>query len=83
MIVVSLFALIGNAVTLYLLQKSKSKEAHIQASMIFTSTVVIVNIGVMAAGALVYFTASNLPDLIVGTIVFVLVGIGSYRILKL
>jgi Co/Zn/Cd efflux system component len=83
MIAVSLFALIGNAVTLYLLQKSKSKEAHIQASMIFTSTDVIVNLGVIAAGALVYFTASNLPDLIVGTIVFILVGIGSYRILKL
>lgn len=83
MIAVSLFALIGNAVTLYLLQKSKSKEAHIQASMIFTSTDVIVNIGVMGAGALVYFTSSNLPDLIVGTIVFALVGVGSYRILKL
>lgn len=83
MIAVSLFALVGNAVTLYLLQKSKSKEAHMRASVIFTSTDVIVNIGVIIAGALVYFTASNLPDLIVGTIVFVLVGIGSYRILKL
>ncbi len=83
MIAVSLFALLGNAVTLYLLQKSKSKEAHIRASMIFTSTDVIVNVGVIIAGALVYFTSSNLPDLIVGTIVFALVGIGSYRILKL
>ncbi|MDQ2863841.1 MAG: cation transporter [Bacteroidota bacterium] len=83
MISVSLFALLGNAITLYLLQKSKSKEAHMKASMIFTSTDVIVNVGVMAAGALVYFTASNLPDLIVGNIVFVLVGIGAYRILKL
>lgn len=83
MIAVSVFALIGNAVTLYLLQKSKSKEAQMQASVIFTSTDVIVNIGVIAAGALVYFTSSNLPDLIVGTIVFVLVAIGAYRILKL
>lgn len=83
MIAVSVFALIGNAATLYLLQKSKSKEAHMQASMIFTSTDVVVNIGVIAAGVLVYLTASNLPDLIVGTIVFVLVAIGAYRILKL
>lgn len=83
MIAVSLFALVGNAVTLYLLQKSKSKEAHMQASMIFTSPDVIVNIGVMVAGALVYFTASNLPDLIVGTIVFALVAFGAYRILRL
>jgi len=83
MIGISLFALIGNAISLYLLQKSKSKEAHMQASMIFTSNDVIVNIGVMIAGAFVYFTSSNLPDLIVGTIVFILVGFGAYRILKL
>lgn len=83
MIAVSLFALVGNAFTLYLLQKSKSKEAHMQASMIFTSTDVIVNVGVIAAGALVYFTASNLPDVIVGAIVFVLVAFGAYQILKL
>jgi Co/Zn/Cd efflux system component len=83
MIIVSLLALAGNVVTLYLLQKPKSKEAHIRASMICTSTDVIVNAGVIVAGALVYFTASNLPDLIVGTIIFVLVGIGSFRILKL
>lgn len=83
MIGISLFALIGNAISLYLLQKSKSKEAHMQASMIFTSNDVIVNIGVMIAGALVYLTASNLPDLIVGTIVFGLVAFGAYSILKL
>ena len=83
MIAVSLFALIGNAFTLYLLQKSKYNEAHIKASTICTSTDVIVNAGVIVAGILVYFTASNLPDLIIGTIVFVLVGIGSYRILQL
>lgn len=83
MIIVSILALIGNVVTLYLLQKPKTKEAHIKASMICTSTDVIVNAGVITAGALVYFTSSNLPDLIVGTIIFVLVGIASYRILKL
>ena len=83
MIAVSFFALFGNAFTLYLLQKSKSKEVHMKASMIFTSTDIIVNLGVMLAGALVYFTTSNLPDLIVGTIVFGLVAFGSYRILKL
>lgn len=83
MIGISLFALIGNAISLYLLQRSKSKEAHMQASTIFTSNDVMVNIGVMIAGALVYFTSSNLPDLIIGIIVFILVGFGAYRILKL
>lgn len=83
MIGISFFALIGNATSLYLLQKSKSKEAHMQASMIFTSNDVIVNIGVIVAGGLVYLTTSNLPDLIVGTAVFVLVARGAYRILQL
>ena len=83
MIFISLLALAGNASCLYLLQKSKSKEAHMQASMIFTSMDVIVNLGVIVAGAIVYFTGSNMPDLIVGTVVFVLVARGAYRILQL
>jgi Co/Zn/Cd efflux system component len=83
MVIISLLALAGNATCLYLLQKSRSQEAHMQASMIFTSTDVIVNLGVIAAGALVYLTASKFPDLTVGTIVFGLVGRGAYRILRL
>ena len=43
----------------------------------------VINLGVIAAGALVLLTSSKFPDLIVGTIVFVLVAIGAYRILKL
>lgn len=83
MIIISCLALIGNTYCLYLLQKSKSKEAHIQASMIFTSTDVIVNIGVIVAAILVYYTNSLFPDLIVGSIVFTLVGIGARKILQI
>ena len=83
MIIISLLALTGNAICLYLLQKSRSREAHMQASMIFTSMDVIINVGVIAAGIMVYLTSSMLPDLTVGTIVFVIVGRGAYRILQL
>ena len=83
MIVVSILALIANGICLYLLQKSKSKEAHMEASMIFTSNDVIINLGVIIAGILVYVLSSNKPDLIIGTIVFVLVMRGAIRILKL
>ncbi len=83
MITISILALIGNGLCLYLLQKSKSKEAHMQASMIFTSNDVIVNLGVIIAGGLVYLTNSKYPDLIVGTIVFFIVGQGAFKILKL
>lgn len=83
MIVISALALIGNAASLILLQRSKSQEAHIQASLIFTSNDVLVNLGVIVAGIAVYFTNSKYPDLIVGSLVFLLVARGAVRILKL
>ena len=83
MIIVSLLALLGNSICLYLLQRSKSDEAHMKASMIFTSNDVIINIGVIAAALLVNWLDSNKPDLIIGAIVFVLVMQGAFRILKL
>ena len=83
MIGVSIFALIANAVCLFLLQKSKSNEAHMKASMIFTSNDVIINAGVIIAGVLVLLTQSKYPDLIVGSIVFLIVIQGAVRILKL
>jgi len=84
MVVVSIFALIANGICLYILQKSKSKEeAHMKASMIFTSNDVIINLGVIAAALLVNWLDSSKPDLIIGTIVFLLVIQGAFRILKL
>ena len=83
MIYISVLALTGNGISLYLLQRSQSREAHMQASMIFTSNDVIVNLGVIVAGVLVYFTDSKIPDLIVGICVFLIVGRGALRILKL
>jgi Co/Zn/Cd efflux system component len=83
MVVVSTLALVGNGICLYLLQKSKSQEAHMKASMIFTSNDVIINIGVITAGILVHLLDSNKPDLIIGAIVFILVIQGAFRILKL
>jgi len=84
MIVISCFALAANGLCLYLLQKSRSQEeVHMKASMIFTSNDIIINLGVIVAGLLVNWLHSNKPDLIVGTIVFVLVIQGARRILKL
>ncbi len=84
MIIISILALIANGICLYLLQKSNSKkEAHMKASMIFTSNDVIINLGVIIAGLLVNWLKSSKPDLIIGTIVFILVIQGAVRILKL
>jgi Co/Zn/Cd efflux system component len=54
-----------------------------QASMIFTSNDVIINLGVIVAGILVNWLHSSTPDLIIGSIVFALVIQGAFRILKL
>ena len=83
MIFVSILALIANSVCLYLLQRSRSEEAHMKASMIFTSNDVIINSGVILAGILVLLTQSKYPDLIVGGIVFIIVVRGAIRMINL
>jgi Co/Zn/Cd efflux system component len=80
---ISFLALLANAYCLYLLQKSRAQEAHMRASMIFTSNDVLINLGVIAAGAMVFWLNSRIPDLVIGTLIFVLVSIGAVRILKL
>lgn len=83
MIIISILALAGNLVTLWLINKAKSNEAHMQASSIFTSNDIIVNGGVILAGVLVYLLESKWPDLVIGGIVFAFVIRGAIRILNL
>ena len=69
MIIISFLALLANSVSLYLIQKSKSKEAH--------------NLGVSLACGLVYYFESTIPDLVIGSVVFIIVFRGATRILRL
>ena len=83
MIVISLLALLANSICLWLLQRTKSKDAHIRASVIFSANDVIINIGVIIAALFVWWLESNIPDLIIGIVVFLVVIRGAIRILKL
>lgn len=83
MIIISVLAFAGNLISLWLINKANSKEAHMQASAIFTSNDIIVNGGVILAGVLVYWLESKWPDLVVGGIVFGFVMRGAFRILRL
>jgi len=83
MIIISGLALIGNVISLTLINKARSAEAHMQASAIFTSNDIIVNLGVIIAGIFVYTTSSPYPDLLIGGMVFIVVARGASRILKL
>ncbi len=83
MIGISLLALAANSVCLWLLQRTRSKDAHMKASIIFSANDVIINIGVIVAGLMVWLLNNNLPDLIIGIIIFLIVIRGAVRILKL
>ncbi|HCO66994.1 MAG TPA: cation transporter [Dysgonomonas sp.] len=83
MIIISILALIANTASLLILQKTKSKDAHIQASLIFSSNDVIINAGVILAGITVWWLNSNIPDLVIGSLLFAIVIRGALRILKL
>ena len=83
MIVVAALALVGNVATLLLLAKTRREEAHMQASWIFTSNDIKVNLLVIVSGVLVFFMASRIPDLIAGAIIFMIVARGARQILAL
>lgn len=83
MIVISIIALAGNVASLLILQRAKTDEVHMKASMIFTSNDIVANLGVILAGVIVFYSNSKIPDLVIGAIVFFLVARGAFRILKL
>lgn len=83
MIAISFFALTGNTASLVILNRSRDSGAHMEASRIFTSNDVIANIGVIAAGVIVYISNSRFPDLVIGAVVFYLVLQGAFRIIRL
>lgn len=83
MIVVSGVAMVANIATLLVLNRAKGAGAHMQASWIFTSNDIQVNLLVIVSGVLVYFTASQTPDLIAGGLIFLIVANGARRILAL
>lgn len=83
MILMGAGALIANVASLVLVAQKRERGVHMKASYIFSANDVIANLGLILAGALVAWTGSPYPDLIIGTIIGVVVLSGAYRILKL
>ena len=83
MMVIAFIALIANTTCLLLISKHREGGAHMKASWIFSANDVVINVGVITAGALVAWTGSNYPDLIIGTIAGVVVLNGARRILAI
>ncbi|WP_394560482.1 cation transporter [Aquipseudomonas alcaligenes] len=83
MLGVGLVALVANVSCLLLIYGHREGGAHMKASWIFSANDVLANIGVIAAGALVAWTGSPYPDLVIGTVVGLFVLNGARRILAL
>jgi len=83
MMTVSLLALIANVTCLLLISRHRDGGAHMKASWIFSANDVLINAGVIAAGALVAWTGSRYPDLLIGMVIGVIVLNGARRILAL
>lgn len=83
MIAIASVALVANTICLLLIFRHREGGAHMKASWIFSANDVVINLGVILAGALVAWTDSNYPDLIIGAIVGGIVLNGARRILAL
>ena len=83
MMAIAFIALMANTSCLLLISKHREGGAHMKASWIFSANDVVINLGVIAAGALVAWTGSHYPDLIIGTIAGIIVLNGARRILAL
>ncbi|WP_100656025.1 cation transporter [Alteromonas flava] len=75
-------ALVANVICLLIIRKHKDGDVNMRASWIFSANDVVANMGVIAAGALVLWLDSRLPDLIIGMIVSIVVLRGAWMILK-
>lgn len=80
---VATLALVANASCMFLLYRHRGGGAHMKASWIFSTNDVIANCGVILAGILVYFTHSNIPDLVIGSVIGLVVLRGAFTILKM
>ena len=80
---VGLVALAANVTCLVLISRKRDSGAHMKASYIFSANDVLANLGVILAGALVAWTGSPYPDLIIGMVIGFVVLNGARRILQL
>ena len=80
---IAVLALIANVVCLLLIARNRHYGVHMMAVFICSANDVIANAGVIVAAVLVAWAGSNLPDLVIGAVIGVIVLGGGLRILRL
>jgi cation diffusion facilitator family transporter len=83
MLTVASLSLTVNLTVLRLLRSFRQGEVHLRATWLFTRADVIANLGVILAGALVLWTGSRFPDLILGAAIGVYVAKEALEILRI
>ena len=79
---IGVIALCANLICFYLLFKFRSGDSNRRSAWLCTRNDVIGNFAVIIAGVGVYLTASNWPDLVVGTIMAVISLVSAVQIIK-
>jgi Co/Zn/Cd efflux system component len=82
MVAIGALALLANLLCLILVRRHREGGLHMQASVIFSTNDTLANLGVIAAGLLVAWSGSPIPDLLIGTGISLLVLSGGRRILR-
>ena len=82
MVGIGALALLANLLCLVLVRRQRGGGVHMRASVIFSTNDTLANLGVIAAGLLVAWSGSRLPDLMIGTAISLLVLQGGRRILR-
>ena len=77
---IGFFALMANLICLWLISKHRKGEVHMRASWIFSKNDVIANVAVILAGVMVNLFHSQIPDLITGMAIAILVLRGGVQI---
>lgn len=82
MIVMAAFAAIVNLICLALLKPLKTDDVNLRAAQTFSVNDFFSNGGIVVAGALVWWTGSWIPDVIVGLVVAAVAVHGAFEILR-
>lgn len=82
MMAIGLLALTANVACVYLIAAFRHGDIHLRASYIFSKNDVIANVGVISSGAMVAWLDSNLPDLIIGLVIALVIISGGVKILR-
>lgn len=82
MIAMAAFAAIVNLICLALLKPLQTDDVNMRAAQTFSVNDFFSNGGIVVAGALVWWTGSWIPDVIVGLVVAAVAVHGAFEILR-